>query len=247
MITPYPLTLARPSVQHGSAAREQTEGALLILLDFDATLAPHVQRPDAVQFQFALRKGLAELIGHPKHRLAVFSRLKAAMVEQDLAFPDVVIIGSCGLEWSGQAVKPNWQDLKQLKERLAQLKGVQFEQGELGLVVRYPGLEQGREQEIETYLDSLDLPPGWSRRPGYQVREFLPSACKKERILRRLKKLYPQHHLVLIGNERSDPDSFLAVRRLGGTGLSVGFVNRPNPGKSVRALERLGSWAGDLD
>jgi trehalose 6-phosphate phosphatase len=79
-------------------------GRLVLLLDFDGTLAPIVERPELAAMPEATRDGLSRLMARPGVEVAVVSGRGLADVRERAAIPGIAYAGNHGMEIHGPGV-----------------------------------------------------------------------------------------------------------------------------------------------
>ncbi len=77
------------------------KGRVLVVLDFDGTLAPLAERPSAARMGARSRRLLGRLSAHPRAAVAVLSGRALGDVERRVALPGLYYGGSHGLEVKG--------------------------------------------------------------------------------------------------------------------------------------------------
>ena len=80
-------------------------GRLVLLLDFDGTLAPIVERPEMAGMPDATRRALERLMAMPGVEVAVVSGRGLADVRDRAAIPGIAYAGNHGMEIHGPGVE----------------------------------------------------------------------------------------------------------------------------------------------
>ncbi|WP_216326822.1 trehalose-phosphatase [Deinococcus aestuarii] len=224
------------------------ERPLLILCDYDGTLAPIVARPEEAWPEPGAREALARLLAHPQHRVAVLTGRRAAQVQAFLDLPDLLVVGLHGMEWPGEeTAPPDTGALRRITAQLPDLPGLRLEDKGWTLAVHYREVPEPLQREVEARLSELPLPPGWELMAGKKVREFRPGGFGKGRAVRRLARRSPPHLPVFLGDDVTDEEAFEVLREEGGVTVKVGdgptlAEHRvEGPDQVVALLQR---WAG---
>jgi trehalose 6-phosphate phosphatase len=195
---------------------------LLVVLDYDGTLAPIVQRPQDAVPQPGAKAALARLVG-AGHRVAVLTGRRAAEVTEFLQWPELETVGLHGMEWPGEEVQAaDAAALEALSASLPDFPGRRLEDKGRTLAVHFREAPEEQHDAIEAALDEVSLQEGWEVVKGKKVREFRPTGFGKGRALRRLASERPGLHPVFIGDDVTDEEGFEAVNGLGGTSIKVG-------------------------
>jgi trehalose-phosphatase len=203
---------------------------VLVVLDFDGTLAPIVQVPDAARMRPRMKKLLGELKRHPKLHVAVISGRSLADIRKRVGVTRVTYGGSHGMEIRGPGFIFNHREaflLRPVLKKITQdcrrafssVKGVRIEPKRLGVAVHYREVEMKTAPRLLRLLarfrkDTHGLPVRW--RPGHKVWEAVPRVGwdKGEALL-----LLQRHHnnpfVLVIGDDRTDEDMFRVVGRSG--------------------------------
>lgn len=220
---------------------------LLVLCDYDGTLAPIVPRPEEAWPEPGAREALARLLAHPHHRAAVLTGRRAVQVQAFLNLPDLPVVGLHGMEWPGETTAaPDAGALRQIAAQLPELPGLRLEDKGWTLAVHYREVPEPLQPGVEDRLAALTLPPGWELMPGKKVREFRPGGFGKGRAARRLAREFPAHRPVFLGDDLTDEEAFEVLRGEGGVTVKVGdgptlAEHRvEGPGEVVALLRR---WA----
>lgn len=211
------------------AARER--GALLIMADFDGTLAPIADTPGEARLAPTARKVLARLATAPGVGLAVISGRDLTDIKTRTDLPDIIHAGCHGLVIEGpsmgfthlQAAECR-QILKglatDLTERLSGLRGVEVEPKEFGVAVHYRRAYPSDLAEVFFQVEEAREAhaPHLTTRPGKKVLELVPNVPwnKGECALwirdrwARTQSLDPA--VVYLGDDETDESAFQALR-----------------------------------
>ncbi|WP_278913878.1 trehalose-phosphatase [Deinococcus wulumuqiensis] len=196
---------------------------LLILCDYDGTLAPIARVPRDADPQPGALQALSGLLHHPRHRVAVVTGRRSAQVYSFLPLPDLTVVGLHGMEWSGQAPPaPQREVLERLARQFPSARGVRVEDKRWTVAVHYRNVAPAEQASVQRALDQVPLESGWERIEGKAVREFRPSGYGKGRAVRALMDGAPGWYPIFIGDDTTDEEAFLAVNAAGGLSVKVG-------------------------
>lgn len=209
------------------------EQPLLVLSDYDGTLAPIALRPEDARPQEGAREALRSLLHHPRHAVAVVTGRSIEAAQTFLGVPDLPVVGLHGMEWPDQA--PPQADRAALQDIARQLRplinregefhrlhGLRLEDKRWTLALHYRNVALGEHGALEAHLEKVALPPNWEVVNGKLVREFRPAGFGKGRAARRLALNHPGKRPVFLGDDVTDEEAFLAVHDLGGVAVKVG-------------------------
>ena len=221
-----PATLA---AEVRDAAR--SHGALLILSDFDGTLAPIAPSPSDARLAPAVRRVLGRLAGAPATGLGVISGRDLADLRARAELPNAILAGCHGLIIEGpglEFVHLQAAECRQmlaglateLIERLSGLRGVEVEPKEFGVAVHYRRAYPSDLAEVFFQVEEAreDNAPHLTTRPGKKVLELVPNVPwnKGECALWIRDRWARQHSLdpavVYIGDDETDESAFQALR-----------------------------------
>lgn len=196
---------------------------LLVLADYDGTLAPIVPRPEDAVPQPGAREALACLLAHPRHRAAIVTGRLAEQVHAFLDLSGLPVVGLHGMQWPGEplaAADP--EALRLIAAQLPAVPGLHAEDKGWTLAAHYREVPEPEQASVEARLAAITLPPGWEAIAGKKVREFRPSGFGKGRAAQRLAEAYPTHQPVFLGDDVTDEEGFVRLRALGGVTVKVG-------------------------
>jgi trehalose 6-phosphate phosphatase len=201
---------------------------LLVILDYDGTLAPIVARPEDAWPEPGAQAALLRLAAHPRHRAAIVTGRRTAQVHAllNVAQPPLAglpVVGLHGMEWPGEALTPPDADaLSLITARLPTAPGLRLEDKGWTLAVHYRAVPAADQPGVEAALAALPLPPGWERMAGKKVREFRPAGFGKGRAVERLARAFPAHLPAFLGDDLTDEEGFEVLRARGGVTVKVG-------------------------
>ena len=246
-------------------------GTLVLLLDFDGTLAPIVQRPEDAALPPQTAAALERLRGLEMLEMAVVSGRGMADARGRVGIQGIAYAGNHGMEIEGPglrriheeaaAARPTLdQVVKRLQAEIGSIEGVLVEDKELTLSIHYRRVDRDRVDEVRDRVraaagehetlrvtegkELLEVRPAVDWHKGRAV-EFLLDQIDP-----------PQGSPVLyIGDDRTDEDAFRALRArsgIHGEGVAVGdpppsdtaataYVR--TPGEVAKLLEALAEAA----
>lgn len=208
---------------------------LLVALDFDGTLAPHVDRPEDARAVEGAREAVARLLDFPGVRVALVSG-RALVSLQHVADPpsEVLLTGSHGTEV--QLDSPDIElnlvatELEQLDtlarvlDRIAgSVSGTLIERKPAGMALhtRLAKPHDSRTVQREAREQLSELLPGLTVREGKNVLEFSVRSSTKGEALERLRQHTGADRVLYAGDDVTDEDAF-AVLQEGDLGLKIG-------------------------
>ena len=208
---------------------------LLVALDFDGTLAPHVDRPEDARAVEGAREAVARLLDFPGVRVALVSG-RALVSLQHVADPpsEVLLTGSHGIEV--QLDTPDIElnlvatELEQLDtlarvlDRIAgSVSGTLIERKPAGMALhtRLAKPHDSRTVQREAREQLSELLPGLTVREGKNVLEFSVRSSTKGDALERLRQHTGADRVLYAGDDVTDEDAF-AVLQEGDLGLKIG-------------------------
>ncbi|WP_246279772.1 trehalose-phosphatase [Natronomonas salina] len=248
-----------------SLLEDRLSGAerLALCLDFDGTLAPIVEDPDAAAMPERTAAALEELAGHPGVDLAVVSGRGLEDLRERVAVDDCVLAGNHGLEidrggdrWTHPEVDPEALDRvrETVAERVESIDGCHVEDKRLTATVHFRRADVGREEVRPLVQSAVDDVSGFEATDGRQIVEIRPSVewDKGEAV----RELVDDRALgIYVGDDTTDEDAFEALEDLPGGGVGILVGDRPSAAEfrvhdvdGVRAfLEWLADGHGPVD
>jgi trehalose 6-phosphate phosphatase len=233
---------------------EQLRGArhILLILDYDGTLTPIVERPEQADLPEGTRRLLEALAGKQRLRLAIISGRALADLKQKVAISNIIYAGNHGLEIEGGGfsfVSPVAEEAKpflhqiygELSRALGAIKGVLVEDKGLTLSVHYRQVAEGESAEVREIFERItsDAARSWKIAItfGKKVYEVRPAvAWDKGKVVEMLMGKESGTLPVYLGDDLSDEDGFKAVENYGG-GISVFVGERGNDTSARYFLE----------
>lgn len=202
---------------------------VLVLLDFDGTLAPLVSRPSAARLRPAVRHMLRRLNSHPRLVVAVLSGRSIKDVEKRVGVPSLYYGGNHGLEVKGPGIHfqhpgaflngPALRETARMAHLIFQgVPGVEVEPKGFSLSIHYRRVPQRSlsvfRQRLKELRDSARVPLKW--RCGRCVWECLPVVpWDKGRAAKLLARHVGAGSLLAVGDDVTDEDMFRAVKKRG--------------------------------
>ena len=237
---------------------------ILLLLDYDGTLAPIAGRPDLAVLPPRTREALLVVHRLDRFTLGIVSGRGLADVREMAGIPGLVYAGNHGLEIesSDEAfIHPEAEELRPhldlvleaLRERLSDLQGVFVEGKGLTLSVHYrltpeelrPRLMEG----FDEVIGRVALGERIRITRGKEILEVRPSVdWHKGRAITRIATGFPHGTLpIYFGDDLTDEDGFEAVHELNGITVFVGPARQPtkaqyrvdSPAEVAETLELL--------
>lgn len=235
----------------GIARRLRSARRLLLVLDFDGTLAPIVGDPDRARIEPELLRVLRRIVRRPRTRVAVISGRSLRDLRGKLRLPGAVLLGNHGLEADARVLRTHTEVIKarrlipvldifhrKLRTTVGRWPGVRVEHKRWTVSVHYRGLPAERrpllERMLTYYRKRLSAyPVRWKR--GKQVVEVRPDVrWDKGRAADRLYRAWRADDALVCGDDRTDEDMFKALR---GRAVTV----RIGRGRSSAAAYAVGS------
>ncbi|MEJ7934767.1 trehalose-phosphatase [Sphingobium sp. AN558] len=217
-----------------------------LFLDFDGTLAPIAETPDAVVVDAGLIDVLLRLRNGLAGRLAIVSG-RAIVTLRALGFGDFLLAGTHGLEFAqpGGEIEaggrlPAIDDATQLFEAFCRDKpGMLVERKPLSVGLHFRGAPQWGEAAGDL-AHAIAVAHGLVVQTGKMLFELRPGGADKGSAVHALMARDPMKGGVplFIGDDVTDEEGFAAATQLGGGGILVG------PQRSTHAswsLEQVGA------
>jgi alpha,alpha-trehalase len=213
----------------------QIDGTPVILLDFDGTLAPIVDRPEEARISESMRQVVERLAEH--HPVAVISGRELADVEKRVGLANIAYSGSHGFEIQKPAHSSvtfdradEFLDLvgraeSRLEAQIGDEQGVQLERKRYGMAVHYRRADEESTAETKSAVDEvLSEFDGLTATRGKNVFDVRPDVewDKGDAVEWLLENLYaPDARPIFLGDDTTDEDAFEALRDEG-VGIKVG-------------------------
>lgn len=239
-----------------------TPPRLLVASDFDGTLAPLQERPDAVAVPARLAVELRRLAELPNTSLAILSGRGLSDLLPRIPVTADCLAGTHGLEMKGHGLDGDrvqgsqWQPRlealgRELARQLGEVPGLLIERKRLGLAVHYRSVDPDRWDGVSRVVERLaHLEPAVRLQRGHCVLEVLPATAwgKGDALKQIASRLgIPRSAVVYLGDDSTDEHAFLAIPC--GISVSVG-ERRPSAAhwmaRGPDDVCRFLSWIADL-
>ncbi|MDS0282038.1 trehalose-phosphatase [Haloarcula onubensis] len=195
---------------------------LLVALDFDGTLAPIMDDPDAPQITQANLRAVERLVDHPDTLVAVVSGRQLADLRPRVGIEGIRYVGNHGLEYTvdgEREVHPEaeaqMEDLQNAREeierRLTEFEGVHVEDKAVTLTVHYRRARDVSAEEVTAVVEDVVEPvEGLKTSNGKMIVEVKPTVeWHKGAIVERLRDEVPASwQTVYVGDDTTDEDAF---------------------------------------
>jgi trehalose 6-phosphate phosphatase len=208
---------------------------VLVLLDFDGTLAPIVEHPGDARVLPECAAALHKLSSVRSCTLGFLSGRPLTELRGLLRLPGCFYAGNCGMEWEGPGFGPLRVNLPpavgdQLRaaremfgREMSSYPGTFVEDKAFSFAVHYRAAPPRLVPQVEQCLGALlaRVPPGLCVRPGKMAVEIRPAGARDKgnaarAILRRAARTHGVAPLALFfGDDDCDEPAFEAVRFLG--------------------------------
>ena len=236
-------------------------GTLVLLLDFDGTLAPIVDHPDLAAMPDATRAALARLMAMPGVRVAVVTGRGRADARTRAGIADIAYAGNHGMEIHGPgidrvhpeaaAARPLLAEAaRRLAEPVAAVPGAWVEDKELTLSVHFrQAPREALPQLTQAVALTVAMLPGLRMTSGKQVLEVRPGVDwdKGRAVLFLLHQMQPPQGaaVLYLGDDRTDEDAFRALAAWSPDAAGV-LVGEPTGATAARAYLRTPEEVGAL-
>lgn len=237
-------------------------GEIVLLLDFDGTLAPIVSSPEDAALPPETRSALLRLRTDPSVRVALVSGRGLADVRARAELPDVAIAGNHGMEIEGPGIREVHAEAASarpalnavvdvLAPEIASVPGAILEDKGLTLSIHFRMVVPGREDEVRrAVVQAAGDNPNLRVTQGKCVLEVRPrvdwhKGRAVEFLLRHLDPR-PGTPVLYLGDDTTDEDAFLALaaREAPGEGILVAEEDIPGTAASwrLRAPDEVGRF-----
>ena len=229
-----PQTSARPEPP---AAKAPDWAACAVFLDFDGTLAPFCDQPDAVALPARERRAVQTLLDRCDGAVAIVTGRALSDIARLTEGLPLVLAGSHGLElrWpDGTTEVPDdvAAVLDAPHERLADFAathGLLIERKPGAIALHYRTAPDKGDAVRAATEDAAEGNDDLRVIHGNMVSEVALSSIDKGSALARLMKLAPfaGRTPVMVGDDRTDEDGITEAQALGGTGIRIGDPDSP--------------------
>ncbi|MBM3155683.1 MAG: trehalose-phosphatase [Chloroflexi bacterium] len=220
---------------------------VLLLCDYDGTLTPIVESPEAAYLPQDTKQVLQELANQRRFTVGVISGRALDDLKRRVGIKDLVYAGNHGLEIEGPDIyfiNPIAEEMRPvfnlmtrvLTKAMATVRGVRVEDKGLTLSVHYRSVEEGKAEEVDNILErviatarSLGKVIVTSGKKVYEVRPGVDWNKGKAIALLIDKYGKPKTKAVVLpvflGDDTTDEDGFKVVRKQDGISIYVGEEN----------------------
>jgi len=237
-------------------------GRLVLLLDFDGTLAPIVDRPELAAMPEPTRRALERLMARPGVEVAVVSGRGLADVRGLAAIPGIAYAGNHGMEIHGPGIERIHPEAaaarpvleraaRELGDAIAAIPGAFVEDKELTLSVHFRLAPRDRLDELHALVHRVVDPlPGVHVTEGKQVVEVRPNVDwnKGRAVLFLLDQMRPPAAapVLYFGDDRTDEDAFRALREWSGAGEGILVDEEPPADSAATSYVRAPAEVGEV-
>jgi trehalose 6-phosphate phosphatase len=236
--------------------RAASAAHLLVVSDFDGTLAPLHDDPSEVRPVEGTPRILADLAAAPRTHAAILSGRTRDDLRRLLGEPTgVMLLGTFGLESDAASGEPS-EGERRLMERLvlalgavaAREPGALVERKTLGVSFHVRGVDPTRHAMALTFAraaaSGVDR---FHEVHGRDVFEFLTRSASKAAALQRLRALHPTDEVVFLGDDLPDEEVFADPTVWSikvGPGMTHAQSRLDTPDAAVAWLARLADARG---
>ncbi len=237
---------------------------LLLLLDYDGTLTPIVERPQDAVLSEDMRKVLVEL--SRIYLIGIISGRSLADIKKMVGIDGIYYSGNHGFELSGPSVELTKEEARRarptilkicsaMRARSARFEGMIVEDKGLTASIHYRMVAKEKVQELKELFNELvgpSIKDGTIRiTQGKKVLEIRPNVdWDKGRavewimnvVSKRKGKVYP----VYVGDDITDEDAFLVLKGKGLTVLVAQEGGKSNAEYYLRNTEEVGRFLRKL-
>lgn len=231
---------------------------ILLLLDYDGTLTPIVERPELANLPESTRQLLQALAQKQHLTLGIISGRALVDLKDRVGIEDIVYAGNHGLEIEGPGisfVNPVAEEFRPvlrlmysvLTRALGAIRGVLVEDKGLTLSVHYRQVAADKSTQVKNIFDRIAQGAATlgkiritSGKKVYEIRPVV--AWDKGKAIKLLMKRYGKGGRksrllpIYIGDDVTDEDGFRVIENYGG-GISI-FVGEASPSSTARYFLR---------
>ncbi|HEU4455204.1 MAG TPA: trehalose-phosphatase [Longimicrobiaceae bacterium] len=238
-------------------------GRLVLLLDFDGTLAPIVPRPEDAAMLPSTRVAVERLLGMPGVEMAVVSGRGMGDARERAALPGIAYAGNHGMEIEGPAVRRIHEEAaearpalaevaERLRKDLAAIAGAFVEDKGLTLSIHYRLVDRHRVDDVRLHvMGAVAGNPQLRTMEGKEILEIRPAVDwhKGRAVEFLLGEIDPPAGtpVIYIGDDVTDEDAFRALRDWsGGSGEGVVVGDPPADDTSASCYVRNPLEVGEI-
>ncbi|HKI49307.1 MAG TPA: trehalose-phosphatase [Desulfobacteria bacterium] len=242
-------TILPDALSHLDRIEREMEGKTpAVFLDYDGTLTPIVNSPDAAVLSPSMRRtveGLAK-----RFMVAVISGRDLGDVRKRVGIPGIFYAGSHGFDIAGAEGRrktfrqgaeflPELDEAEcRLREMLEKTEGVFLERKKFSMAIHYRNVPKEKTGDVKSAVDEVvSRFSGLRKSSGLKVYDLQPDIDwnKGKALLYVLEALSPDDPLILpiyIGDDTTDEDAFRTLR-IRGIGIVVMDEARPTQARYV--------------
>ena len=239
----------------------RASGRLVLLLDFDGTLAPIVDRPERAGMPDRTRRALERLMAMEGVVVAVVSGRGLADVRERAAIPGIAYAGNHGMEIEGAglhrihpqaaAARPELEAAAAVIEpALEGIDGAFVEDKGLTLSIHYRLAPDHAEEVREIVLEAAAGRAGLAVTEGKMVLEVRPRVewHKGRAVLFLLEQMQPPRDapVLYLGDDRTDEDAFRALQGWSPTAEGILVAEAPSADSAATSHLRDPAEVGAL-
>lgn len=234
---------------------------LVLLLDFDGTLAPIVSRPEEAELPQGTRQALERLRTRPDVDLAIVSGRALADVRSQVGIQGITYAGNHGMEMEGPGVtrlhpeaaaaRPQLEHAAaEIQPLLTEFSGAWLEDKGLTLSLHYRALADNQVPPLTgAVLNRISPIRNLRLTHGKKVLEVRPKVDwhKGRAVLFLLEQLRPPEGTpaLYFGDDTTDEDAFVALRDVyQGAGEGILVADPPAAASAARSFLRTPSEVG---
>lgn len=223
------------------ATRVKEAKHTLLLIDYDGTLTPIVERPELANLSPETRACLQKLAKNPHLTLGVISGRTMEDLRERVGINDIIYAGNHGLELGGPNInfvhptaketEPSLYSLCQdIRQAIADIKGARIDNKGLTLSLHYRLVDESQVEELTKIFYRVTAPLSTSGKvritEGKKVYEVRPAVdWDKGRAIELIAQKLGRKNkplMLFLGDDVTDYDGFRMVNEKGGISIYVG-------------------------
>ncbi len=223
------------------AVRVKRAKHILLLIDYDGSLTPIVEKPELANLSPQVKECLQELAGNPHITLGIISGRAMEDLRERVGINGIIYAGNHGLEIKGPDItyinpaakkaEPVLHSLCQnIEENIGDIKGAIIEDKGLTLSLHYRLVDEAQMRELNRIFCEATKPLATSGRikvgKGKKVYEVKPPVDwdkgKAIALIAQNLKGEEQPLMIFLGDDVTDYDGFHFVNDSGGISIYVG-------------------------